>query len=115
MEKHKQQDVMIVELTEQDLKDPVDLNGEFEVMIIDDGERKILVDLSAVKMMTSLMIGAIVSIHTVAYENVALLKFIGLSDKIKMLFRLLGIDKLIEMHYGRDAALEALGQTSSDA
>ena len=115
MQRHKEKDVLVVELTEGDLKDPVVLNSEFEEMIVEEEERKILVDLSAVKMMTSLMIGAVVSIHTVAYENVAILKFTGLSEKVRMLFRLLGIDKLIEMHYGRNEALGKMGRTRSDA
>jgi len=115
MEHHKEKDVLVVELVEGDLKDPVGLNTVCEELIVEDGERKVLVDLSAVGAMTSLMIGAVVSIHTVAYENVAMLKFTGLSDKVKMLFRLLGIDKLIELHYGRDGALEELGRARSDA
>lgn len=115
MERHKEKDVLVVELAESDLKDPVTLNREFEEIIVDEEERKILVDLSAVKTMTSLMIGTIVSIHTVAYENVALLKFAGLSKKVRMLFRLLGIDRLIEMHYGKQAALEELGRARADA
>ena len=115
MERHKEKDVLVVELTEEDLKDPVTLNREFEEIIVDEEERKILVDLSAVKTMMSLMIGTVVSIHTVAYENVALLKFTGLSKKVRMLFRLLGIDRLIEMHYGKEAALEELGRARSDA
>ena len=44
---------------------------------------------------------------TMAYENVAMLKFVSLSDKVKLLFRLLGIETLIEMHYGRTQALES--------
>jgi len=115
MERHKEKDVLVIELTEEDLKDPVALNREFEEIIVDEEERKILVELSAVKTMTSLMIGTIVSIHTVAYENVALLKFTGLSKKVRMLFRLLGIDRLIEMHYGKQSALEELGRARSDA
>ena len=115
MRRHKEKDVLVVELTERDLKDPIRLNAAFEEMIVEEEERKILVDLSPVKAMTSLMIGAVVSIHTVAYENVAMLKFTGLSEKVRMLFRLLGIDKLIEMHYGSSDTFGEMGRRRSDA
>ena len=61
MEHHKEKDVLVVDLVEEDLKDPVGINKVFEDLIVEDGERKILVDLSAVKAMTSLMISLVPS------------------------------------------------------
>ena len=101
--------VLVVVLAERDLKDPVTLNETFEEMVVRQGRRKILVDLSPVETMNSLMIGAIVGLHIIAYENVAVLKFTGLSEHLKMLFRLLGVDKLLELHYGKEAAVESFG------
>jgi anti-anti-sigma regulatory factor len=90
----------IVSLTEEDLNRPVELHGAFEDLIFEQGERRITIDLSEVRMLTSLMIGALVSLHLLAYENVVVLRFEGLHEKIQSLFRLIGVDKLIEAHYG---------------
>jgi anti-anti-sigma regulatory factor len=105
----KEKGVLIIELTSKDLADPVSLNEAFEQFVVYDEERRLVIDLSAVDYMTSLQIGAVVGLHIMAYENVAMLKFVGLSDKVKLLFRLLGIDTLVEMHYGRAQALESFG------
>ena len=87
-------------LTESDLNNPVMLHSVFEDFIFNEGDRRISVDLSSVTMLTSLMIGTLVSLHLLAYENVVVLTFQGLHEKILSLFRLIGVDKLIEAHYG---------------
>ena len=90
---------LIVKLTEADLNNPVMLHSVFEDFIFTEGDRRITLDLSAVTMLTSLMIGTLVSLHLLAYENVVVLTFQGLHEKILSLFRLIGVDKLIEAHY----------------
>ncbi len=109
MKQTKESGILIVELTPKDLSDPVKLNEEFEKFILYDEERRIVVDLSGLDYLTSLQIGAVVGLHILAYENVTMMKFAGLSDKVKMLFRLLGVDTLFDMHYGRAQALESFG------
>lgn len=99
MECSRQGGVLFVKLTEQDLNRPVELHAAFEDLIFNEGERRIIVDLSDVSMLTSLMIGTLVSLHLLAYENVVVLNFQGMHEKILALFRLIGVDKLIEAHY----------------
>jgi anti-anti-sigma regulatory factor len=97
---HSRRDgILNVDLTEADLNDPVMLHSIFEDFIFNDGDRRIALDLSAITMLTSLMIGTLVSLHLLAYENVVVLTFQGLHEKILSLFRLIGVDKLIEAHY----------------
>jgi anti-anti-sigma regulatory factor len=91
--------VLHVQLTEADLNNPVMLHSIFEDFIFNEGDRRITLDLSSVSMLTSLMIGTLVSLHLLAYENVVVLTFQGLHEKILSLFRLIGVDKLIEAHY----------------
>jgi len=105
----KEKGVLVVELTSADLSDPVTLNEKFEQFIVYDEERRIVIDLGELEYLTSLQIGAVVGLHIMAYENVTMMKFAGLSEKVKMLFRLLGVDTLIEMHYGRAQALLSFG------
>jgi len=56
-----------------------------------------------VRALTSLMIGTLVSLHLLAYENVVILSFTGMHEKLVALFRLIGIDKLMEAHYAPPA------------
>ena len=112
MQTTKEKGVLIIELTSKDLSDPVSLNESFEQFIVYDEERRVVVDLGGIEYLTSLQIGAVVGLHIMAYENVTMMKFAGLSDKVKMLFRLLGVDTLIEMHYGRAQAIESFGVES---
>ncbi len=59
------------------------------------------------------MIGALLSLHLLAYENLAVLKFSGLSPKVKMLFELLGVDKVIQAHYGVTEALNSFDEVGA--
>jgi anti-anti-sigma regulatory factor len=93
--------VLHVRLTEGDIASPVDLHQAFEKFIIHEGDRRIVVDLSDVRALTSLMIGTLVSLHLLAYENVVVLTFENMHPRITALFKLIGVDKLMELHYGR--------------
>ncbi len=97
----------MVSLTSADLKEPRWVNEFFEKLLRDEERKRILVDISGVDDPTSLMIGALLSFHLLAYENLAILKFAGLSSKTRMLFRLLGVDDVIQSHYGVNEALSA--------
>jgi anti-anti-sigma regulatory factor len=95
----RQDGVLYVRVTEADLNNPVMLHSVFEDFIFNEGDRRITLDLASINMLTSLMIGTLVSLHLLAYENVVVLTFHGLHEKILSLFRLIGVDKLIEAHY----------------
>ncbi len=108
MESWRADGVLHVKLNEKEIASPVDLHGVFEDLIFQQGERRIVVDLSDVHMLTSLMIGALVSLHLLAYENVVILTFEHVHPKIRTLFRLIGVDRLMESHYARAAPPEVL-------
>jgi anti-anti-sigma regulatory factor len=91
--------IVHVKLDQRDLESPVDVYAAFEELIFDRGERRVVVDLSEITMLTSLMIGTLVSIHLLAYENVVVLAFENMHEKIATLFRLIGVDSLVDAHY----------------
>jgi anti-anti-sigma factor len=102
--------IFIVRLNGADLKDPLALHKRFEQVIIHDGARKLLVDLTDVSYMNSMQIGAVVGLHVLAYENLSVVKFVGMHERISNLFTLLGVDTLLDMHYARaTGALESFG------
>ena len=109
MESWRADGVLHVKLGEKEIASPVDLHGAFEDLIFNQAERRIVVDLSDVHMLTSLMIGALVSLHLLAYENVVVLTFERLHPKIRTLFKLIGVDRLVASHYGRAASRGAPG------
>jgi hypothetical protein len=60
--------------------------------------------------MNSSQIGAVVGLHVLAYENLAVVKFVGINERIAGLFKLVGVDTLLDMHYARSAnALKSFG------
>ncbi len=99
MDYSRRDGVVYVQLGQSDLEHPVDVYAAFEELIFDRGERRIVVDLSGVTMLTSLMIGILVSIHLLAYENVVVLSFDNMHEKIATLFRMIGVDSLVDAHY----------------
>jgi len=99
LELSRHEGVVSVKLDQMDLENPVDVYAAFEELIFDRGERRIVVDLSEVTMLTSLMIGTLVSIHLLAYENVVVMSFENMHEKIATLFRLIGVDSLVGAHY----------------
>lgn len=110
MELKEERGVYMIRLNGSDLSDPLSLHKRFEEIIIHDGARRILVDLSDVSYMNSMQIGAVVGLHVLAYENLSVVKFVGLHDRIMNLFKLLGVDTLLDMHYARArSALQSFG------
>jgi anti-anti-sigma regulatory factor len=88
-----------VRLTERDIAHPEQVHAEFERLIFQEGFTRIAADLSEVTGLTSLMIGTLVSLHLLAYENVVVLTFKGLSRKLVSLLEMVGLSKLMEAHY----------------
>ena len=116
MEVERRDGITILRLTGADLADPVNLHRSFETAILYEGDRKVLCDLSAVPYMNSTQIGAVVGLHVMAYENLAIIKFVGLHQRVVELFKLLGVDKLLDMHYARlKSALESFGVAGKES
>ena len=91
--------VLTIAVEQADLEDPVAFYSAIEELIVEQGERRISIDLSDIEMLTSLMIGTLVSVHLLAYENVVVLTLDGLHERMKALLKLIGLDKLMEVHY----------------
>ena len=90
--------VLVVTLAQQDMADPVSVHADFERFILQEGYRRISVDLSQIAEMQSLQLGCLVGLHLLAYENAVILTFDNISTKVRMLFKLLGIETLLSLH-----------------
>jgi anti-anti-sigma factor len=110
MEIQKVKDVVILKMVGDDLSDPRNVQRLLENLLKVDGEKKFLVDLSAVQSIYSLQIGTLVTMHVLCYENVAIMKLTGVSEKVRNILRIVGLEALMEMHHGTEVALESFGK-----
>jgi anti-anti-sigma factor len=113
MEVRKDKGVVILTITEADLNDPKSTSNIVEDLLKVDGETKIVADLSQIQNIYSLQIGTLVTIHVLCYENVAVMKLAGASDKVKNLLRMVGLESMMEMHHGSDIAAQSFGKPGS--
>lgn len=109
MEIRKDNDVVVLTPTEEDLANVPGTARVVEELLKEDGESQIIVDLSQIERIHSLQIGALVTIHVLCYENVAVMKLANASEKLKSLLRMVGLESLMEMHHGVDVAAESFG------
>ncbi|MCY3022541.1 MAG: STAS domain-containing protein [Planctomycetota bacterium] len=110
----KEKDVVILQVTEDDLADPQRTSSVIEQLLREDGENKIVVDLSRVQNIYSLQIGTLVTIHVLCYENVAVMKLAGANQKLRELLRMVGLEALMEMHHGTGVAVESFGPPAGE-
>jgi anti-anti-sigma factor len=112
MEVRKQGDVVVMRLSAQDLSKPQDTSEVLEQLIKMDGERKFVADLTGLSYLTSLQCGTIVTLHLLCYENLAVMKLAGVSEKAKVVLRLIGLDQLMEIHHGAEVAKASFGAST---
>jgi anti-anti-sigma factor len=105
----KDNDVVVLTPTEEDLANVQATAWMVEQLLKEDGENKIIVDLSRIERVHSLQVGALVTIHVLCYENVAVMKLANASEKLKSLLRMVGLESLMAMHHGVDVAAESFG------
>lgn len=92
-----------------DLSDPRGVTEVLEAALRDDGERNVIVDLSLADSLSSLQIGTLVTLHLLCYENLAVMKLANVAEKVKMVLRLIGLDKIMQYHHGAAVARESFG------
>ena len=109
MEIRKDHDVVVIKLLSADLSEPRNTSRVIEALLKNDGERKIVLDLSQIEGIYSLQIGTLVTIHCLCYENVAVMKLTGANDRVKELLRMVGLETLMALHHGADIAIESFG------
>ena len=109
MDVRKDKGVVFLTITEGDLNDPKTTSRIVEDLLKIDGETRIVADLSRIQNIYSLQIGTLVTIHVLCYENVAVMKLAGASEKVKNLLRMVGLESMMEMHHGADIAAQSFG------
>jgi anti-anti-sigma regulatory factor len=93
-----------------ELDDPSQLVQQLEDIVRFGSIRELFVDLSEYESLTSLQIGALVTIHMTAYENLCRTIFEKLSSRSMEVLRLAGVDKLITIHHGEGVRKKSFGK-----
>jgi anti-anti-sigma factor len=114
METRKENGVVILTMSPEDLNDPRTTSGVLENFIKDEGDNKFIVDLSKVDAMYSLQIGTLVTMHVMCYENVSMMKLCGANRKVRNLLRMVGLEAMMEMHHGTDVAIESFTSSANN-
>ncbi|HLX63895.1 MAG TPA: hypothetical protein VKX17_21670 [Planctomycetota bacterium] len=97
----------IFTLSKEDLSAPVPTLAALEREIKDECAQQIVADLEIIESIYSLQIGTLVAMHVMCYENLAVMKLASVNNHVKNQLRLVGLDKLMEMHHGKQVAVES--------
>jgi anti-anti-sigma factor len=114
MQVSKEDGVVVLKLLPADLSDPRQMSALMEKLLVEDGERRIVADLRQIESIYSMQIGALVTMHVMCYENVAVMKLAGANEKVKNLLRMVGLETMMEMHHGPEVAAQSFGEAAPD-
>lgn len=107
MKIEKSGSVVVLTIVKEDLSNPQHASKVLEELIQSEGQRNFVADLSKLDQISSLQVGAIVTLHLICYENLAVLKLANVSTPILKVLKLVGLDKLMEMHHGVNVARQS--------
>ena len=82
---------------------------EFQSIVRNLGDPIIIIDLTNVPYMDSAAVGAIMSVHTSAQRNKRQYALVGMSDRIKTLFKVVGLEGILVSYPTLEEAQEKLG------
>ena len=101
-------DVRIVRVRESKLTYPI-LSSFFAGVrqVIDEGARKVLIDLQSVSYIDSASIGCLMDIHRLLHDKSGAVKLSGLQPRVETMISMTGVHKIIEIHREEAEALDA--------
>jgi anti-anti-sigma factor len=103
-------DIRIVRVQEPKLTYPV-LSSFFASVrqLVEDGARKLVIDLSKVTYIDSASIGCLMDIHRLLQDKGGALGLAGLQPRVETMISMTGVHKIIAIHREEAEALAALG------
>ena len=100
--------VSVVRIQEAKLTYPV-LSSFFARIrqLVEDGSRKLLIDLQAVSYIDSASIGCLMDIHRLLQEKRGSVKLSGLQPRVETMISMTGVHKIVDIHRDEEDALAA--------
>ena len=106
-------DVVVVYFSQARILDEVvirEIGEEFRDLTLQAStDRKLLVNFGRVEFMSSSMIGQIMRLHKMCQQDKVKLKLCNISPKILEVFKIMRLDKILDIRDDEDAAMEAFG------
>ena len=100
--------VGVAELTNDDFRDPNQLEDAFQGLMHDLPKRRLVVDLSKVESIMSLGVAVLVAAQGLALIHKTKIAFAGTQHGVRKILALCGADKAIDLHETVDGAILAL-------
>ena len=101
-------DALIVRVTDAKLTYPVLPSFLADVRaLVDDGARKVVLDLEAVTYIDSAAIGTLVEIHRTLQDRGGAVKLSGLQRRVQTILTMAGIHRVVDVHRDEEEALAA--------
>ena len=103
-------DVTVVRVKEAKLTYPVLSSFFSEVrQKVDEGARKVVIDLAAVSYLDSASIGCLMDVHRLLREKGGELRLSGLQPRVETMISMTGVHKIVPLHRDEEDALAAFG------
>ena len=103
-------DVRIVRVKETKLTYPVLSSFFAEVrQLVEDGARKLVIDLEAVSYIDSASIGCLMDIHRLLKDREGAVKLSGLQPRVETMLSMTGAQNFLEIHADEASALKSFG------
>ena len=80
---------------------------EVRRLVVEDGARKLVIDLQAVTYVDSASIGCLMDIYRLMHEREGAVKLSGVQPRVETMISMTGVHKLIDIHREEAAAIEA--------
>lgn len=104
----KDYDVLVV-IGEVDASSSIELDNAME-KAVSEGNRNLLIDCTALEYISSAGLGVFMSYLEELKKRDMKLVFYGLNDKVRHVFKILGLDQLLEIRKDRDHAKAAIDE-----
>lgn len=105
-------DVRIVRVQEGKLTYPVLSSFFAEVrQLVEDGARKLVIDLQSVTYIDSASIGCLMDIHRLLQEKTGAVKLSGLQPRVETMLSMTGVHKIVDIHREEGEAVAAFGKS----
>lgn len=112
----KKGDVRIVRVQEAKLTYPVLASFFAEIRrLVEEGARKVVIDLTAVGYIDSASIGCLMDIHRLLEDKSGAMRLAGLQPRVETMLSMTGVHRIIDVHRGEAEAIAAFGPGGAKA
>jgi anti-sigma B factor antagonist len=113
---HQMRDVTVVNLNDSSILDALQveqIGDELFELVEARACRKIVLDFSKVKFLSSSALGVLIRLRKKALDIKGKVVFCGLRQDLRQIFKITNLDKLFEFHQTEEQALNSFGVTTA--